>query len=234
MQTMSGTDSRVEAASVIAAYNPTESAYGSFVDESTLIEACKQGDRAAWDTLFTRYRKPIYRFAYSLSGNRDDADDITAQVFLRLYKHIHTFRSSPSFTSWLFRMVSNVHIDTCVRAPHRAFEGPGSGMRTVGGTYIADIPDTSPTPEAACLEAEKSLMLRSAVKNLPRYQRIVVDMYHLEGCSYQEIADRTRLSVGTVKSRLWRARQALNERLSPLEKVLTSDHFEKHHQSRKP
>src|SRR5579872_4790004 len=85
-------------------------------EEQQLIQACKQGDRNAWDALIHRYEKPVYRFAYTLAGNYDDAADIAGQVFLRLYEGIHTYRDEAAFTSWLFCIVRNVYIDTCVRA----------------------------------------------------------------------------------------------------------------------
>src|SRR5437899_1821670 len=78
-------------------------------EDSKLIDLCRTGNHAAWELLIGKYEKPVYKFAYTLARNYDDAADIAAQVFVRLYENIHTFRNESSFTSWLFRIVRNVY-----------------------------------------------------------------------------------------------------------------------------
>ena len=85
-------------------------------DESALLlERCNAGDAAAWDTLIKQNEKSVYRFAYRLCRNYDDAADIAGQVFVRLYQNLHTFRHEASFSSWVFRIVRNTYLDICVR-----------------------------------------------------------------------------------------------------------------------
>jgi RNA polymerase sigma-70 factor (ECF subfamily) len=186
-----------------------------------MIERCKVGIASAWDTLVRRYEKPIYKFAYSLCRNHEDAEDITGQVFLRLYQHLHTFRNEASFTSWLFRIVRNTYLDLCVRPAHRGHlsldAGPANDNEPSAGR---DIMDPAPSPESVCLEQETAQMLAKAIHHLPAYQRQVLRMYHSEGKSYEEIAEATGHSIGTVKSRLNRARTMLRERLSPFEETV--------------
>jgi len=191
-------------------------------EEQMLLEACRRGDPAAWNTLIGRYQKPVYKFAYSLCGNHDDAADIAGQVFLRVFENLHSFRNESSFTSWLFRIVRNVYVDTCIRAPHRAHLSLDDGFEVDGETMLHEVPDTAPTPEQHCLERERRDMLRKAISHLPRYQRRMVQMYHTEGRSYEEIASETGLSLGTVKSRLSRARHMLRERLRPFQDQLVA------------
>jgi len=81
------------------------------LSENALLERCKAGDSKAWDTLIHRYEKSVYKFAYSLCRNHEEAGDIAGQVFLRLYQNLHTFRNEASFTSWLFRIVRNTYLD---------------------------------------------------------------------------------------------------------------------------
>ncbi len=189
--------------------------------EIVLLERCKAGESAAWDTLIRKYEKSVYKFAYSLCRNHEEAGDIAGQVFLRLYQNLHTFRNEASFNSWLFRIVRNTYLDLCVRPAHRSHlsldAGPGNDSEPTAGR---DIMDPSPSPEALCIENEVSQMLAKAIMHLPAYQRQVLRMYHTEGKSYEEIAEATGLSIGTVKSRLNRARNMLRERLTPFQETL--------------
>ena len=186
------------------------------ISETVLLERCKGGDTAAWDALIRRYEKSVYKFAYSLCRNHEEAGDIAGQVFLRLYQNLHTFRNEASFTSWLFRIVRNTYLDLCVRPAHRGHlsldASPTNDNEPTAGR---DIMDPSPSPETLCLESETAQMLAKAIHHLPAYQRQVLRMYHTEGKSYEEIAESTGLSIGTVKSRLNRARTMLRERLAP-------------------
>jgi RNA polymerase sigma-70 factor (ECF subfamily) len=199
-------------------HTPTADAAG----EAVLLDRCKAGDSAAWDTLIRRYEKSVYKFAYSLCRNHEEAGDIAGQVFLRLYQNLHTFRNEASFTSWLFRIVRNTYLDLCVRPAHRSHlsldANPTGDNEPSAGR---DIMDMSPSPESVCLENETAQMLAKAIHHLPAYQRQVLRMYHSEGKSYEEIAEATGLSIGTVKSRLNRARTMLRERLAPLQETLT-------------
>ena len=211
--------------------NPTESTvqnnrYTSTVsspafNETVLLERCKEGDAAAWDTLIRKYEKSVYKFAYSLCRNHEEAGDIAGQVFLRLYQNLHTFRNEASFTSWLFRIVRNTYLDICVRPAHRTHLSLDAGPTNDNEPYAGrDIMDTSPSPETICMENEVSQLLSNAIMHLPAYQRQVLRMYHTEGKSYEEIAEATGLSIGTVKSRLNRARNMLRERLAPYQETL--------------
>src|SRR5690349_10934568 len=103
-------------ASPATTFNP---ASADAVSEFVLIDRCKAGDGHAWDTLVRKYEKSVYKFAYSLCRNHEEAGDIAGQVFLRLYQNLHTFRNEASFTSWLFRIVRNTYLDLCVRPVHR-------------------------------------------------------------------------------------------------------------------
>ncbi len=193
------------------------------IEESILLERCKCGDPASWDVLIRRYEKSVYKFAYSLCRNHEEAGDIAGQVFLRLYQNLGSFRAEASFTSWLFRIVRNTYLDLCVRPAHKSHlsldASPANNTEPSAGR---DIPDPSPSPETLCLENETSQMLTKAIQHLPAYQRQVLHMYHAEGKSYEEIATSTGLSIGTVKSRLNRARAMLRERLAPFQETLMS------------
>jgi RNA polymerase sigma-70 factor (ECF subfamily) len=213
MYPMTQTDREVHTGHNALQNNPQ---YTENISEIVLLDRCKAGDTSAWDTLIRRYEKSVYKFAYSLCRNHEEAGDIAGQVFLRLYQNLHTFRNEASFTSWLFRIVRNTYLDLCVRPAHRGHlsldAGPANDNEPSAGR---DIMDPAPSPELVCMEHETAQMLAKAIHHLPAYQRQVLRMYHTEGKSYEEIAAATGLSIGTVKSRLNRARTMLRERLAP-------------------
>jgi RNA polymerase sigma-70 factor (ECF subfamily) len=192
-------------------------------EAALLLERCNAGDKVAWDTLIKQNEKSVYRFAYRLCRNYDDAADIAGQVFVRLYQNLHTFRHEASFSSWVYRIVRNTYLDICVRPACRnnvSLDQDNPADANI--TRVREFADPGPTPEAYCIEKETSRMLSRAVKHLPAYQRQVLRMYHAEGKSYEQIAEATGLSIGTVKSRLNRARNMLRERLMPVRDTLIS------------
>ena len=114
----------------------------------------------------------------------------------------------------------NVYVDTCVRPQYRSHLSLDDGLDIDGDRLVREVVDPAPSPLEASIEREKQQVLRKAIRHLPQYQRKMMEMYHAEGRSYEEIAQATGLSLGTVKSRLSRARQMLRERLAPMQEVL--------------
>jgi RNA polymerase sigma-70 factor (ECF subfamily) len=211
-----GESSAPRSASTVSLLNPEE--------EALLLERCLANDKGAWDTLLRVYEKSVYRFAYMLCRNRDDAADIAGHVFVRVYQNLHTFRHDACFSSWLFRIVRNTYLDLCVRPAYRnnvSLDADSNSDTGLSRTQIREIADPCPSPETACIKKEIAKLLNAAVSHLPRYQREVVQMYHSDGKSYEQIAEATGLSIGTVKSRLSRARAMLRERLTPYMDTLT-------------
>jgi RNA polymerase sigma-70 factor (ECF subfamily) len=185
------------------------------LSEAILIEQCIAGSDDAWDTLFHRYGTSIYKMAYSLCQNHEDTSDIAGQVYLHLYMSLHTFRNEAGFTSWLFRIVRNTYLDLCVRPGYRSHVSLDAGSQDDGELFrVWDIVDPAPSPETICLENESAQELATAIRHLPTYQRQVMQIYAAGNISYQEIAEATTLSLGTVKSRINRARRTLRERLA--------------------
>jgi RNA polymerase sigma-70 factor (ECF subfamily) len=183
------------------------------IEETVLVERCKAGDSHAWDELVGKYEKPIYKLAYTLCHNHDQASDIVSQVFIRVFQSIHTFEGGREFRSWVFRVTHNVFIDLCIRRSHRhdvsldAFANDSED-----GTYLDRVADQpSSLPYDACLRAENDRLITAAINALPAHQRTVVEMHHFNDMRYEEIAARLHVSVGTVKSRLHRARRTLRK-----------------------
>lgn len=182
-------------------------------EERLLIERCKQGNRDAFDRLIRRYEKRVFTFAYRLCGNADDAADIAADTFVRVYNSLKSFRGDSSFATWLFRVVTNIHLDHRKRArsrPHTSLDDPIAGDDAAS---TREVPDSSPGPQELVEEMDRTRIIQQAILSLPEFQRAIVLLYHVDGRSYEEIAETFDLPIGTVKSRLNRARLALRSKL---------------------
>lgn len=190
-------------------------------EEKEMIERCRRGDLGAFNDLVRRYEKQVYNFAYRLTNNYDDANDIAQDAFLRVYNAIGSFRGDASFTTWLFRITTNVFLDDRKRARAHPHSSLDEYLELDESAVARQIEDPGPTPEEITEEAERNKILQNAIGNLPEYQRSMVVMYHAQQKSYEEIAEIMDLPIGTVKSRLNRARLALKEKLSPLRELFT-------------
>lgn len=192
------------------------------LSDEKLIDKCRVGDRAAFDVLIKRYERPIYHLAYRLSGNYDDAHDIAAETFLRIYRAIGTFQCAITLPAWINRIVANVFYDTRRHAHRHPSVSLDALVEKTGDAFMNSDTRTDASPEGHAEENEKRRILGEAIQSLPDYQRTMVNLFHSEGRTYEEIADIMAIPVGTVKSRLNRARLALRERLTPQMSALVS------------
>ena len=184
-------------------------------DEGAIIERCKQGDLSAFDDLVRRYEKQVYNFAYRMTGNYDDASDIASDAFVKVYNAIETFRGDAHFTTWLFRIVTNLYLDERKRSKAHMNIPLDEYIDLEESSVTRQVEDPSPSPLELIECAERSDTLERTINMLPEYQRIMIHLYHSQGQSYEEIAEIVGLPIGTVKSRLNRARLALKEKLEP-------------------
>ena len=188
-------------------------------EERALIERCKRGDLAAFNDLVRKYEKQVYNFAYRLTGNYDDANDVAQDAFLRVFNAIGTFRGDASFSTWLFRITTNVFLDERKRAKAHPHTSLDEYLELDESSVARQIEDPSPTPEAVLEEGERAQLLQEAIGGLSPDQCAVVTLYHGQQKSYEEIAEIMDLPIGTVKSRLNRARLALKEKLSGIREL---------------
>jgi RNA polymerase sigma-70 factor (ECF subfamily) len=188
-------------------------------EEKAMIERCKRGDLASFNALVRKYEKQVYNFAYRLTGNYDDANDVAQEAFLRVYSAIGSFRGDASFSTWLFRITTNVFLDDRKKArahPHTSLD---EHVYLDESSVSRQIEDTGPTPDLVTENKERTEILAEAIRTLPEYQRTVITLYHAQQKSYEEIAEIMEQPIGTVKSRLNRARLALKEKLAPLREL---------------
>lgn len=191
------------------------------LEDKEIIERCRKGDIGAFNELVKRYEKQVYNFAYRLTNNYDDANDIAQDAFLRVFNAIGNFRGDASFTTWLFRITTNVFLDDRKKMRSHPHTSLDEYMELDESTVARQIEDSGPTPEAITEEGERNRILKDAVASLPEYQRVMVVLYHTEQKSYEEIAEIMDMPIGTVKSRLNRARLALKEKLSPIRELFS-------------
>ncbi|CCW35816.1 RNA polymerase, sigma-24 subunit, RpoE [Chthonomonas calidirosea] len=185
-------------------------------DEQRLIERSKEGDRRAFDALVRMHEKRVYNLAYRLCGNYDEAGDITVEAFLRVYQAINSFRGDANFSTWLYRIVTNVYLDRRKRQKNRKTLSLEEYVELEESQVTRQIEDPSPGPEELAEAQQRQELLQKAIESLPEYQRAMIVLYHVDGLSYEEIAEVLSLPIGTVKSRLNRARLALREKLEPI------------------
>jgi RNA polymerase sigma-70 factor (ECF subfamily) len=185
-------------------------------DERTLIERSRRGDIAAFDQLVRLYEKSVYNTAYRLAGSYDDAADIAQEAFVRAWNNLKSFRGDSAFSTWLYRIVTNVFLDDRKRKRSRPQRSLDEAIALDESNVTRQFEDDAPGPEEVAEGAERRMVLERAIQTLPEAQRIVIVLYHTQGLSYEEIAEITNLPMGTVKSKLNRARLALRDRLAPM------------------
>jgi RNA polymerase sigma-70 factor (ECF subfamily) len=176
--------------------------------DGRVIEACQQGDRAAFQLLFETYKDKVFSIAvYSSGGDRAVADDVTQQIFLKLFTAIRQFRGDSEFTTWLYRLVVNACLDERRRRRRLLPWGDTVAMRN---------PSEKKPQEKQYARLEIAEAVREAIGELKPKFRLPILLKYIEGLSYEEIASVMGCSKGTVASRLNRGHSQLAKRLSHL------------------
>jgi RNA polymerase sigma-70 factor (ECF subfamily) len=190
----------------------------SFMDESALIQQAQRGDLQAFNTLVLHYQSQVYNLTYRVMGEGDSAADMTQEAFISAYKNIRRFRGG-SFKAWLMRIATNACYDELRRRKRR----PQTSLEAL---YVVDE-DPSPTlhsetesPEKSAMRGELAAAIQRCISALPESQRIAAVLCDVQGYSYEEISSMMGISLGTVKSRLSRARTKLRDCLRGVGELL--------------
>ncbi len=177
----------------------------------TLIQRCLQGDQHAWDLIVRQYWRKVFNVAYKFVGKHDEAEDLTQDIFLKLFKSLDTFDRRANFQTWLISVSRNLCIDhyRSVRKERETIDR---------GVDASDLAPASPDagPIAALEQRDRVVLLRQAMAALPETLRTAVLLRDIQELSYQEIADKLRLPEGTVKSRINRGRTELARQIRKL------------------
>ena len=178
-----------------------------------LIEACLQGDQQAWDAIVTRYRRRVFNVAYKFVGKHDEAEDLTQEIFLKLYKALDSFDRRANFQTWLTSISRNLCIDH-YRSVRKERETVDRHVDAADLTPVAKGPDAL----TQLHRRDRRELLRRGMLTLPENLRTAVLLRDIQELSYQEIATRLELPEGTVKSRINRGRNELARRIRELER----------------
>ncbi|MBI3400242.1 MAG: sigma-70 family RNA polymerase sigma factor [Acidobacteria bacterium] len=176
-----------------------------------LIRRCLSGDQAAWDQIVKTYWRKVFNVAYKFVGKHDEAEDLTQDIFLKIFKSLNTFDRRANFQTWLISISRNLCIDhyRSVRKERETID------RDVDANELTPA-SKEPGPVAALEQRDRVALLRQALSALPETLRTAVLMRDIQELSYQEIADALRLPEGTVKSRINRGRTELARQIRRL------------------
>ena len=184
------------------------------MEDSEIMLALRAGDMAGFDYLIAKYRKPIIHFMYRMVHNQAVAEELAQEVFLRVYRSRETYRAEARFSTWLYRIATNLGVNHARDTRHERsastiyLDEPDS---ETGST--PDVADSTPSAEAEILRRERLNAIRQHVIALPERQRMAVLMHKYEGMDYHQIGDVLKLSESATKSLLFRAYQTLREKL---------------------
>lgn len=190
------------------------------MDEKVLIDAARQGDVGSFNQLVLSYQSMVYNLAYRILGDRDAAADATQDAFLSAFQAIGKFRGG-SFKAWLLRIVTNACHDQ-LRLKQRRPVTSLDALFVLDPVPIQSLTDPGESPEEYALRQELSRVIQVGIGTLPPEQRVALILSDVQGLSYQEIAGVIGVSLGTVKSRLSRARGKLRDFLLEQRELLPS------------
>lgn len=178
-------------------------------------------DRAEFEGLVTRYGRHVYGIAYRLTGNEADAKDIAQEAFVRVWRAWARIDPEARLEAWLYRIVKNLYIDLLRRRRGPKIRSLDEPMATSEGELAREQPDPAADVEQIVLDATVDRRIQQALLELSPDLRMVVVLADIQGYGYEEIAKMMGVPIGTVKSRLHRARHALRERLAPIRASLS-------------
>lgn len=185
-------------------------------DDALLIKAFQKGDKKTFDELVIRHKDRIFNLCYRFLGDYEEANDSAQEAFVKAYGSLNRFRLESTFSTWLYRIAVNVCKNKLGSSAYKAkrktvsLDNPGipSDERVP-----MEFPNGAPSPLARMEEKEKRAFIQRALDTLPAEFRVVVTLRDVEGLSYEDIAEVTGLNLGTVKSRIARARADLRTKL---------------------
>lgn len=185
--------------------------------ERQLIERAAAGDNAAFEALVTQYEKLVYSVTYRMTGNREDALDLSQETFVKVWKSLKFFKFESAFSTWIYRVAGNVCLDFLRRQKR-------TQSLTVSDEEVQlDLPDEDLDPARMVMERAGQEDIAEALASLEPEYRAALTLRAVAGLSYQEIADTLGVQPGTVKSRISRGRERLRKKLAALGNFLPEE-----------
>ena len=184
--------------------------YSDDVSNAELVKKSQLGDKGAFEELVKRHQELVFSLAYKLTGNRELANDVAQEAFIRAWKAIQKFRGDSTFSTWIYRITVNTAWTLRKKAKKHY-------SLNIEDTQEPVVVDEKKDPELVAINSDLSLVLRKALNQIPLEQRIIVELKNIEGRSHKEIADYLDISVTAAKVRLHRAHQKLRNILEEIE-----------------
>ena len=181
------------------------------ISNSELVKKSQLGDKAAFEQLVIRHQDLVFSLAYKLTGNREMANDVAQEAFIRAWKAIEKFRGDSTFSTWIYRITVNTAWTLRKKAKKH-------NTLNIDDTYEPIVIDEKKDPELVAINSDLSSVLINALDKIPIEQRIIVELKNIEGRSHKEIADYLDISVTAAKVRLHRAHQKLRQILEEVER----------------
>jgi len=184
------------------------------LSDAQIMLRVKAGDDSDFDYLVQKYRRPMLNFMYRMAHNAAAAEDMAQEVFLRVYRSRQNYEASAKFTTWLYRIASNLAVNRARDTRHERPENTVSLDEADQNTGLTmDLPDDSLTAEEAIVRRERLAAIRQRVQALPERQRMAVIMHKYQQMDYRQIAEILKLSESAIKSLLFRAYETLRVQL---------------------
>lgn len=174
--------------------------------EKILTKKAKQGDTTAFEKLIISHERNVYNIAYRMFNNEEDAKDISQEVFMKVYKNLSKFDENSKFSTWLHRITVNTCIDELRKRKGKETNSIDESMNVEEGNIKKQYADTTSSPEQILIAKEDINNLKKFISSLSENHKTLIILRDIQGLSYSEIAEITNNSLGTVKSRLARAR----------------------------
>lgn len=183
--------------------------------DSILVKKSQQGDAEAFKMLILKYQQPMINLLFHLTNDYDSSQDLAQELFIRTFRGINSFKGRSAFSTWLYRIAINIGITHNKAKQRRDKVFSNRNDRTDEGQEQFNQPKWSETPETVLQNLELSRHIEKALEDLNENQRAIIMLRDIEGVSYEEIAEVFNCPIGTVRSRLARARQTLKMKLKP-------------------
>jgi RNA polymerase sigma-70 factor (ECF subfamily) len=183
----------------------------ALLTDAEIMLRVKAGDDSAFNHLVEKFRRPLVGFLYRMARNHAVAEELAQEVFLRVYRSRNTYKASAKFTTWMYRIASNLAVNHARDSRHQ--RGEVSLDEPAEGGVAFEVADGGLTAEQDLLRQERVRAIRSHVEALPQRQRLAVVMHKYQGLDYRQIAQVLKLSESATKSMLFRAYETLRESL---------------------
>ncbi len=176
--------------------------------DAELVERCINGDSSAFEEIVTKYKKLVFSVVYKMISDREEANDVSQEVFIRLYKSLEKYNPEYKMSTWIVKITSNLCLDTLRKKK----------QDTVALDDAIGVSSDADTPEETLIKKQKTLLIKNAINELPEKYKILITLFHNNGMSYEEMTKVLNEPMSIIKNRLYRARLMLKEKLDSARK----------------